>query len=230
MADLAPKALPERREAVLAAAAECFMRRGYGATTMDHVAERLGATKGRVYHHYTSKPELFFAVYRRGMEIMREAVQPHLGARTAAGRRVPGGDRLVAMARAHTLCLMEARTFARTLILGVDLYRFGDTTPEHRAVLEELMAQRRDYELAFRRTVQAAVKDGSLSSRNPALATRTLLGALNGVTVWYEPRPGETRADREALAREVVQTVLQGLRCGQAAATTLAVGAARSAR
>lgn len=204
MADGARRSAPARREEVLAAAAECFMRRGYGATTMDHVAEMLGATKGRVYHHYPSKPELFFAVYRRGMELLGEAVRPHVAARARAG------ERFVAMARAHTLCMMEARTFARTLMMGVDLYRFGDTTPEHRAVLTELMAQREDYELLFRQTLQAAVQEGSLAVRDPSLATRTMLGSLNWVTIWYAPRPEETRAQREALADEVVQTVLQG--------------------
>ena len=46
----------DRREEVLAAAAECFMRRGYEQTSMDDVAETLGATKGRVYHHSAPNP------------------------------------------------------------------------------------------------------------------------------------------------------------------------------
>ncbi len=114
------------------------------------------------------------------------------------------------MSRAHALCMMEKRPFQRTLARGVDLYRFGETSAENTAILKVLMDQRRDYELLFRRVTQAGVDDGSLAVPDARIATRTLLGALNWVTIWYEPRPGEVRADRERLAEQVVQTVLQG--------------------
>jgi AcrR family transcriptional regulator len=195
-----------RREEVLAAAAECFMRRGYAATSMDDVADALDATKGRVYHHFPSKPDLFFAVYRRAMDILMENVEP--ASRTPSS----AAERLFAMSRAHTLAMMETRTFQRSLTLGVDLYRFGETTPEHKAVLEELIDARRVYEDLYRRVIEAGLADGTLNVPDPSLAMRVLLGALNWVTIWYSPRPGETRADREALADQIVETTLGGLR------------------
>ncbi|QCI65461.1 TetR/AcrR family transcriptional regulator [Phreatobacter stygius] len=196
----------DRREEVLAAAAECFMRRGYEQTSMDDVAEALGATKGRVYHHFRSKPELFFQVYRRAMDILMQACEP------VVAQGGSGEQRLHGMAKAHTLCMMETRTFQRTLTMGVDLYRFGETSPEHKAVLEELMGLRFVYEDLFRHTFEAGIADGTLAVPDPSLAMRTLLGALNWVTVWYSPRPGETRRHREQLAEEIVETVLGGYR------------------
>ena len=193
-----------RREEVLAAAAECFMRLGYEATSMDDVAEALGATKGRVYHHYTSKPELFFAVYRRAMEMQRENVLP------IAKQAGPANLRLIKMANTHVLCLMEARPFQRTLTMGVNLYRFGANSPEHAVVLEELMDERRDYELIWRKVLSAGRRDGTLHVPDTSVSTRTLLGGLNWVSMWYSPRPGETRRDREKLAERVVDTVLGG--------------------
>jgi AcrR family transcriptional regulator len=197
---------PDRREEVLAAAAECFMRRGYEQTSMDDVAEALGATKGRVYHHFRSKPDLFFEVYRRAMAILMHAVEPTLAAGGNAAQRLAG------MAKAHTLAMMETRTFQRSLTAGVDLYRFGKTSPEHKAVLEELMGLRFVYEDLYRHTFEAGLVDGTLAVPDPSLAMRTLLGALNWVTVWYSPRPGETREHREVLADEIVETVLGGYR------------------
>ena len=47
---------------ILQAAAEWFMEFGCAATTIDAVAQRLGATKGRSYHHYRSKADLYFDV------------------------------------------------------------------------------------------------------------------------------------------------------------------------
>lgn len=199
-------ALTDRREEVLAAAAECFMRQGYETTSMDDVAEALGATKGRVYHHFRSKPELFFAVFRRAIAIlMREAAAHEKGPGTAA-------ERLARMARAHVLCMMESQTFQRSLTLGVDLYRFGKAGEEHRATLEDLMDLRRGYEDSFRRIFAAGQADGSLKPLDPSLAMRTLLGAINWVAIWYTPRDGETRAHRERLAEEIVEQVLGGYR------------------
>ena len=44
----------EPREAILDAAALCFMERGFNATSIDDIARRLSATKGTVsYTHLT---------------------------------------------------------------------------------------------------------------------------------------------------------------------------------
>ena len=78
-----PAAAPARAEAardsrdeILRAAADVFMEFGFAATTIDAIAERLGATKGRVYHHYKSKAELFFAVQLAAMERLKREIEP----------------------------------------------------------------------------------------------------------------------------------------------------------
>jgi TetR/AcrR family transcriptional regulator, mexJK operon transcriptional repressor len=48
-----------KREAVLKAAMQLFLRHGYSATTMDAVAKAAKVTKQTVYAHYTSKEQLF---------------------------------------------------------------------------------------------------------------------------------------------------------------------------
>jgi AcrR family transcriptional regulator len=197
----------DRREEVLSAAAGCFMRRGYEATSMDDVAEALGATKGRVYHHFRSKPELFFEVYRRAMAILMDG---------AAAAETDGGTaaaRLTRVSLAHVLSMMETQTFQRSLTLGADLYRFGNAG-EHKAVLEELMDLRRAYEDVYRRLFADGAADGSLVVLDPSLAMRTVLGALNWVAIWYSPQPGETREHRERLARDIVRQVLGGYLAG----------------
>ena len=66
----------ESRDEILRAAAELFMEFGYAATSIDAVAERLGATKGRIYHHYRSKADLFFDVQVAAMNRLNEQVEP----------------------------------------------------------------------------------------------------------------------------------------------------------
>lgn len=194
----------DRREEVLAAAARCFKRLGYQATSMDDVAMELGATKGRVYHHFKSKPDLFFAVYRRAMDVLTEGVS------AAAAEPGSAGERLFRMAKAHTLVMMESQNFQRATTLAADLYRFGNTKGEHKETLAGLMAMRRDYENLYRRVIEAGLEDGTIRVPDASVAMKTLLGAINWVAVWYSMRPGETRAHREAVADTVVTTALGG--------------------
>ncbi len=57
----------ERREAtrsrILSAARECFVRDGYENTHTDTILERAGVSRGALYHHYSSKRDVFEAVY-----------------------------------------------------------------------------------------------------------------------------------------------------------------------
>lgn len=50
-------------EAILTAARRLFGTQGFGATTMDEIAEGAGIAKGAVYHHFKTKEALFEAVF-----------------------------------------------------------------------------------------------------------------------------------------------------------------------
>lgn len=61
-----------RREAtvqdLVAAAGRLFVERGFHATSVDQVAAAAGYTKGAVYSNFSSKEDLFFAVYERRVQ------------------------------------------------------------------------------------------------------------------------------------------------------------------
>ena len=63
-------------EEILDAAAQMFMRRGFAATSIDEIAAVLGSTKGRIYHHYTSKAALFFDVHLFALRRMLAMARP----------------------------------------------------------------------------------------------------------------------------------------------------------
>ena len=58
----------ERREHILAVAAEAFALEGYGITSMSTIAARLGGSKATLYKYFSSKEELFQAVMQRKCE------------------------------------------------------------------------------------------------------------------------------------------------------------------
>ena len=49
---------------ILDAAFEAFVERGYAATRMEDIVERIGVTKGTVYVYYRTKEDLFSAMIR----------------------------------------------------------------------------------------------------------------------------------------------------------------------
>src|SRR5436189_4660304 len=66
------------RQDLVSAAEDCFVSRGFHASSVDEVAERAGYTKGAVYSNFASKEDLFFAVYERRVERALTEVVPGL--------------------------------------------------------------------------------------------------------------------------------------------------------
>src|SRR5450631_44264 len=62
----------ERREAIIEAALDEFIARGYAATRLDDVAKRAGVAKGTIYLHFKDKETMF-------EELIRTALVPLVG-------------------------------------------------------------------------------------------------------------------------------------------------------
>jgi AcrR family transcriptional regulator len=191
---------------ILDAAAEAFMELGFEAASIDHIADTLGVTKGNIYYYYKSKMDLFFAVHRRAMESNFDRLRP-----LAAAAELPAHQRLYRMVRAHALQMMEQTPYQRVTVQGLDMYQTASTTAAQRDQLDVLVAMRDEYESLFTETVGEGVKTGVLRDVDPRLATRTLLGSLNWITMWYRPRPTDSAASREHTAEEVANQLLGGL-------------------
>ena len=55
----------DTKERILQTALELFAARGYGATSISHIAGALGLTKGALYRHYESKEAIFQSILAR---------------------------------------------------------------------------------------------------------------------------------------------------------------------
>ena len=190
---------------ILQTAAECFMEQGFHATTLDDVARRMGATKGRIYHYYASKIDLFFDVHRYGMSLLFNAVEP------AMQTRGNGLALLEAMLMAHAMALFEHHAYESVVVQGVQLHRFGALTPAQRMVLDELIDSRDRFEQLFKRQMAAAKADGSLGDVDVSIAVKTVLGGLQWSLIWYRPETDASLAARRRLAAKMVRTLVVGL-------------------
>jgi AcrR family transcriptional regulator len=84
----------ERRQAIIDAAMDEFIARGFAATRLDDVAKRAGVAKGTIYLHFQDKEALF-------QELIRTALGP-LISRLAAPPPPGGSIRTALEAFAHT--------------------------------------------------------------------------------------------------------------------------------
>jgi AcrR family transcriptional regulator len=184
------------RGAIIAAAADCFMEAGYDATSIDTVADRLGATKGRVYHYYRSKAELFYDVYRRGMAINLSTIEP------IVKNDLAPREKLAVMCRAHVRNMLEHLSYQRVVMQGVEMHLAGSTTPAQREKLALLMKERERYEGLFRLVLVEGRDQGVFHFSNASFASKAVLAILNNPVLWYRRRRGDEKTARE----EIVET------------------------
>lgn len=130
--------------AVIEAAREQFATKGFQATSIDDIASRARVAKGAIYHHFTSKEEIFERVFVR---LLSEVA----GAVVKSGR--PGSNLLDLMAFGTRVYLEKttAPSMRRILLIDgpavlgwskwreLDLKQFGEMT---RLSLREILGER----------------------------------------------------------------------------------------
>lgn len=127
-----PTRTERKRQAVLDAAAELFLRRGYPGTSMDEVAVLAGVSKQTVYAQFVSKQALFVSMVRgmthaagdqvqHGMDVLppRTTLSEHLIAYAVRQLEVARTPQLMQLRR---LVIAEAERFPE---LGKALYEGG---------------------------------------------------------------------------------------------------------
>ncbi|MDB5421414.1 MAG: hypothetical protein JWR59_1361 [Brevundimonas sp.] len=161
-----------KRDAVLSAAASAFVQDGYGATSIDDIAARLGVSKPTVYYYAGGKQALLGACFSVALDAYSEAVEE--GAVSGAD----GRERL------HQV--VQKYVEITTTVYGRCLHRVpdGELTPE---VRDRLRAVKRKVDARIRDLLREGVRDGSLRSADVRMSTFAISGAMNSIAQWYAP-------------------------------------------
>lgn len=193
------------RKAILDAAATAFARKGYLATSIDAIADELGATKGRVYHYYRGKAEIFLDVVVTGMYDLIEDLTPL----SEQEGRTPQ-ERIYDMAHLHATLMMLRNHPQRVSVQAVEMR----TSPEiavHREALTEVFELRRRYERIFIDVVEEGIAVGEFRELDSNLAVKSALGSLNWIPIWYTPERGN-EDDVAKVADAFAQFIVNGLK------------------
>lgn len=193
------------RKAILDAAASAFAKRGYLATSIDAIADELGATKGRVYHYYRGKAEVFLDVVVTGMHDLIASIEP-----IANQQGVSPSDRIYQMAHLHASLMMVRNHPQRVSVQAVEM-RAVPEIAIHQDVLKEVFELRRRYEKAFIDVVNEGIASGEFDDMDSSLTVKSALGSLNWIPIWYTPERG-LAGDVEKVADTFARFIVNGLK------------------
>jgi len=169
-----PVPKPQRggsREAIVDAAGGLFLQHGFGAVSMDDLAEAAGVARRTLYNQFASKEEIFREMLLRVSRQLEDAFPPGIETR---------GDvddvlRLIARVILGLHKNPEYLGFLRMVV--ADSRQFPWIADEFAAVMNPQTER-------LTRFIAHLTAMGILACRNPVLAAHQFMGMLNDVSLW----------------------------------------------
>lgn len=155
----------DKRDAIMQAALELFVERGFHGTAVPEVAERAGVGAGTIYRYFESKEQLVNELYRRHKQMLVAQVLHSFPVNASA--REQFGALWRRMAR---FAQNEPLAFA-----FLELHNHGSYLDDASKALEQRIIQ---FGVGF---IQAAQARGDLRKEAPALLIGIVMGAFVGL-------------------------------------------------
>ncbi|WP_353350702.1 TetR/AcrR family transcriptional regulator [Aquicoccus sp. SU-CL01552] len=200
-----PDTLTEPQSEILDAAAACFMKLGVSVASVDDIARSLGATKGRIYHHFTSKGALLGAVRLQAPEFTRQAVAPVID------DSLPPGRNFHNMALAHVAAVFQSLPYHKVVMQHYTGLEPKSPKAADRAMEVRIQAANTRYEDLFRAVIRKGMERGEFRRQNLSVALHSVLILLNAPVFWYSPRPSEPEGFTAQVARQLADMGLAAL-------------------
>ena len=182
-----------KREAVLQTAAQLFLEKSFGRTSLKDVADRLNITKPALYHYFRNKEQILLGCYRLGTGMIEEILN-EIAAQCGTG-----------------LEKVEAFIYSYANVMTINFGRCvmrldeGDLSSD---ALAEVRTYKRKIDRRLRVFIQEGIADGSIAPCDAKIAAFAIAGAVNWICQWYEP---EGSLSAEQIASEFARTLTRGL-------------------
>ncbi|MDX2482179.1 MAG: TetR/AcrR family transcriptional regulator [Pseudodonghicola sp.] len=190
---------------ILDAAAKCFMKLGVNAASVDDIAHSLGATKGRIYHHFTSRGALLGAVRLQAPEFTRRAVAPVMDDSLSPSQNFHN------MALTHIAAVFETLPYHKVVLQHYTGLETKAATESDHAMEARIRDAKRGYEDLFRSVIHAGMQSGEFRCQNLSVTLHSVLILLNAPVFWYSPRPDEPQGFTIQVARQLADMGLAAL-------------------
>lgn len=202
------EAKDERRQALLKAALDEFVEKGFAAARMNDIAERAGLSKGAIYLYFESKHALFAA-------LIESVALPNIERVEALAEAAPSAtDAIRALASAAPSILRETPIPLMIKVIIADARVFPDIVIAHRRQVV-------DRALGLIAGILERGRDaGEFVVEDPTLFARLVAAPLVLSAIWrvvFETGPAaepEARVDLDALFALHQKALLRALRPG----------------
>jgi AcrR family transcriptional regulator len=182
-----------RKQHIHQIAAVLFKEKGYNATTMRDLAEKVGMEAASLYNHIKSKEEIL-------QEICFKIAHTYLSQLDKIEQEeVSYTEKIEALIRLHIRIITEE----------IEAVNVANNEWKHLSepYLSDFISIRKNYEKRFAALIQAGIEKGEFQKVLPSVALFTILSAVRWVELWYKPA-------REISPKELEDNILAMLMNG----------------
>ncbi len=174
----------KRREEILSAALDQFIRKGYTATRITDIAKAAGMSTGLMFHYYESKEQLYTELIRLGV---------------SAPNNMIGGLKALEPLAFFTSCAEMVLKFAtaseftaKMFVLMNSAYYSESTPPEAREIAMDI-----NFYSSLAPVIEAGQAQGSIRAGDPVALCTTFWCALQGSIQTYALNPSSPLPEAE---------------------------------
>jgi AcrR family transcriptional regulator len=190
---------PSTHVDILKSAAAVFRRLGYHGATVEKIAAELRMKKGNLYYYFQSKEDILFACHQYSLDQLlaqlKEVEQSDLSPDQKLRRLI--------VFWVHTI-LDELHGTA----LFLDLEALS---PAH---MKAVIARRDQFDHGLRAILDDGIRLGTFGAADVKLLSFAILGAVNWIPRWYDPKGPATSQD---IADRFADYLIGGLRAAAGA-------------
>jgi TetR/AcrR family transcriptional regulator, cholesterol catabolism regulator len=185
-----------RKEQVIRKAAELFREKGYAASSMRDLAQKLGIEAASLYSHIKSKEEILQNLcFDMAAEFIKSLKAVEASKATASEKLTQG-------------------IIGHIQVMSKDLIASAVFMNEHRHLsqpyLREFLLLRINYINRFKAIIEEGVQQGEFKgSIDRKLAVMTLFSSLNWMPMWYDPT---SAIDPGELGKQLADMLVNGLK------------------
>lgn len=187
-----------RKEQVIRSAAALFREKGYAASSMRDLAQKLGIEAASLYSHIKSKEEILHHLCFDMAAEFRKSLQEVESKNVSATEKLRLG------------------IIGHIQVMAKDLTASAVFMNEHRHLsqphLREFLLLRINYINRFKSMIEEGAQHGEFKSTiDKKLAVMTLFSSLNWMPMWYDPA---SKIDPNALGQQLADMLVNGLKKG----------------
>ena len=191
---LTAKAKKSKKQIIFEAAALLFRDKGYTATSMRDLAEKVNLKASSLYNHIGSKEEILREICFANAEQFSQGMAEVEALQTSAA------DKVRALIRIH---INVATSDFTSVTAFNDEWRH--LSEPH---LSEFKTRRRDYEKRFQTIIEKGIREGEFKQLDSFTALYTIFSSMRWLYDWYKP---ERDVTPDQLYEQVSTLLMSGL-------------------